>query len=209
MRYYTFVQFGKKHYVTSLLIVTTAFFFHTSAVIYPLNFLIMRLISIDKKATVVLFILIFISFSFFVTRIIEYLFTHIVFLTKYAALYKLTTLKESEIRTGLGMLSTRIMFALLLFFVPNIVSKQSSNAFIGFLILVMSSFLGSAYIILARITAGCAFLWFPVLHLINKDPWKYKCIFVLLLLIYGFLGFVIPVMNGSNEILPYKIIFSH
>jgi hypothetical protein len=115
---------------------------------------------------------------------------------------------EVEATTGLGLILRYIMYAIVLVGVSNEKTRETSNMFIFFLILIFSDILGSTIVIFGRVMRGFLIAWFPALHNLNVLHTRHRKIILIIIYIYGLLLLIATLIRGYSEITPYRTIVS-
>jgi hypothetical protein len=223
MAYYAYQLFEKKKIIRSLLIVFFSSFFHKSAYIYILVFIIFIFIRMNKKQIAGLFMLIMIS-NLYIVQIIDFLTRLVISKTEYVA-YISSGKFFASIQTNSGFGLANIVFFLIytgvivsvLISIPKIVSKQTSNVLLLFIFLVASFSLSTSIWVFTRLEIAFRLAWFPLVDLFYDTKSAYRKIIMAMLFLVFFWLFIIYVRGTfmesiqfqmKNNLTPYKTIFN-
>jgi hypothetical protein len=214
--YYAYQLFIRKKIIKSFFYLFVAVLFQRISLLYFIIFFISSFININKKGSILLFILIMISFQFRYT-ILDIIVNTIIPYTPFQN-YTLSNphIRETESNSGLGFLLRYFIFTSVLLFSPKNGDKIVNKAFIWFLLLIFTDVLASTIWIFYRLRVAFDFSWFLMLHFINTQRTKFRKILLLAIFSYGFLMFVYSLTiegvsrfnrHGADSVVPYVSIF--
>lgn len=207
--YYAYQLFSRKKVLFSFVMVGIASLFHISSVLFYLIFISMAMFKINKIQAVLIFIVSLILF-FYGSDIINLVFNTMIPQTRYASYLLPQNEHFIQNRNDMGLFTIVhfFVFAVVLFFLPNVKNKDASNIFIFFLVSHFAYIFATLSEILGRLNDIFSIAWFPLLHYIHTNTTKFRKFVLLFIFIWVSISFIIAVgVLGSSNMLPYRTIF--
>ena len=183
MGFYAYTQFNSKRYVKSIFIMLLAFFFHKSAIIYPVLFLFAKIFKLTKTQSFVLVIIIF-SISSQLGRIALY-FADII-LPSFSSTYARHIANDVEGGkvAGIGTWLRYFSYLLLLIFIPDRKDNNISTLTLLLIIIFLDVMAMFSFYIVIRLTYGLSFVIFLAAKevIISKNKWRNIVVLMVLLI---------------------------
>ncbi|GHV43978.1 hypothetical protein AGMMS49546_27130 [Spirochaetia bacterium] len=209
---YAYLLFQNKNYFKTFIILLFGFMFHKGAIIYPIIFILIKIINISKIQSLSLFVVIFIM-QVFTNQIIGFIGN--IFQKNnlpYAFYFSSKLFGFKTVRgTGIGILLRFLCYFISLLCIDGNHKNSSMNR-AGFLMLIFADVLVIGGLdIFSRLVYSFYIFWFPVLNNIIKSKNKYHNIIIMFIMAFFLMNlFILLSVSKENppEVIPYRSILS-
>jgi hypothetical protein len=198
MGFYAYTQFDNKRYIKSMLILIFAFFFHKSAIMYPILFLFGKIFKINKVQSVVLYIVIFLIAMRAESIMLYFADTVIPGISSIYASQIKNDAEGGKIR-GVGTYLRYVYYLFFLVFVPVRKDRNTSTHTLLLVLIFVDVIAMFSFFIIFRLVGGLAFVMFLAVKEIYTSNSRWRNVIVTLVMFWAFFDFCLGFVRDDGK----------